>query len=173
MQIITKKYFSDDYPKNAVNATATLTFSGVTNDGELVQIGSEIYEFDTGDGVAEGNILVDVSGVDGNTASASVTALVAAITNNSSLVTAEDGDGDTVVVTAKTPGLTGNSIEVSTDCANGSWGEGVTTLENGAKGTFAGEAGWMYIYNNELYFSIAPNDEEQGQNWRKVTLTTF
>lgn len=46
----------------AVAATGTLTFTGVTKDGETVTIGNRIYEFDTDGSVASGNVAVDTSG---------------------------------------------------------------------------------------------------------------
>lgn len=60
-------------------------FSGVTADGETVTINGRVYEFDTGGAVAPGSVLVDISG--GNSATQSATALAAAIT----------GDGGAVV----------------------------------------------------------------------------
>lgn len=120
------------YNETADKATATLTFSGVVSDGEKVIIGDEVYEFDTDDTVTAGAKKVDVSG--GATAPDAVTALVFAINSEvggSLLVDAVDGDGDTVVISAKTAGVVGNSIAVSTNCANGSFGEAVVALSGG------------------------------------------
>jgi len=142
------------YNATADAATGTLTFTGVVADGETVTIGSEVYEFDTDDEVTDGNILVDVSG--GATASAAVTALVTAITAESALVTAVDGSGDTVVLTAVTAGLTGNSIVTDTDCENGSFG--VETLTGGAdanrliNATYTFPAGSQVIDLHEISF---------------------
>ena len=50
-------------PVNAVNATKTLTISGVVLDGETVSIGSDVYEFSASTvlTVEEGNIPVDIN----------------------------------------------------------------------------------------------------------------
>ncbi|NDE15827.1 hypothetical protein EBZ80_12940 [bacterium] len=56
------------------------------------------------------------------TAANAITDLVTAITNDTSaVVTAVDGSGDTVDVTAKTAGAAGNSIALAETLANGSW----------------------------------------------------
>ena len=65
------------------------------------------------------------AGVDPSAAHA-ITDLVAAITGDASaVVTAVDGAGDTVVVTAKTSGVAGNSIASTKTMANGSFGGSV------------------------------------------------
>ena len=47
---------------NKASGTGYIKVNGTVYDGETIQIGDEVYEFDTGDGVVEdGNILVDVS----------------------------------------------------------------------------------------------------------------
>lgn len=111
-------------------ATGTLTFTGVVADGQTVTIGSEVYEFDTNSSVAAGHIAVDVSG--GVTAAEAVTAIVTAITADSTLVTAVDGAGDTVVVTTVLTGTQAN-YAVSETCTNASWG--AATLTGGADAT--------------------------------------
>ncbi len=55
------KIWFDGTPVNGVQATGTLTFSGTADSGETVLIGTETYEFDSGDGVTAGNIVVDIS----------------------------------------------------------------------------------------------------------------
>jgi len=42
-------------------ATGTLTFSGVVADGQTINISTDRYEYDTGDGVAAGNIELDLN----------------------------------------------------------------------------------------------------------------
>lgn len=116
------------YNATADAATGTLTFTGAVSDGETVTIGSEVYEFDDDASVTAGNIAVDVSG--GATASAAVTALVTAITADSTLVTGADGTGDTVDITAVAAGLSGNDIATTETCANASFG--AATLTGGA-----------------------------------------
>ncbi len=51
-------------PVNAVNATGTLTISGVVKDGETVTIGTDVYEFLTDEDQSKSastNIAVDIS----------------------------------------------------------------------------------------------------------------
>lgn len=50
-------------PVNAVNATATLTISGVVVDGQTVTFGADVYEFaaDEAQTVTEGHIAVDIT----------------------------------------------------------------------------------------------------------------
>ncbi len=95
---IQAKWFAEDSPINANEASATLTFTDVVIAAETVTIGDEVYEFvaDAED-VTEGNIAV-VVGVT-LTADNAVTKLAEAIEANSSLVTAvADVDEDTCVV---------------------------------------------------------------------------
>lgn len=44
-----------------VQATGTLTLTGVVPDGETVTVGSRVYEFDTDNSFTQGNYIVDVS----------------------------------------------------------------------------------------------------------------
>lgn len=116
------------YNETADPATGSLTFTGVVADGQTVTIGTEVYEFDTNSSVTSGHIAVDVSS--GATASDAVTALVSAITANSSLVTAIDDTGDVVKVTSIGTGVSANSIATTETCTNASWGH--ATLTGGA-----------------------------------------
>jgi len=138
-------------PVSPVQATGTLTFIGVVSDTETVVIGDDTYEFDTDAEatITEGNIRVDVSG--GATASAAVTALVAAITaSDTQGVGGADGDGDTVVLTADTAGTAANAIATTTTCANASFG--AATLEGGVNGT-VGVAGQVLYDGSNIYVS--------------------
>jgi hypothetical protein len=116
-------------------ATGTVTFSGSVSDGDIVTIGTRVYEFDTAanpGAITAGRVRVNVNG--GATASAAVTALVTAITGDTSaVVTAVDGALDTVVVTAKTTysGAAGNAIVFTKTGANIAV-DGAGTLTNGA-----------------------------------------
>ena len=156
--------FPTGTPVNAVNATGTLTFTGVVADTQLVTIGTEVYEFDASGGVTTGNIAVDVSG--GVTASAAVTALVAAITaNTTSAITAVDGTGDTVVVTAKIAGVSGNAIVSTTTCTNGSWG--ATKLAGGINGTATNNIGLQFEDTSYYYLSNEVNTIKD-KNWKRI-----
>ena len=97
-------------------ATGIVTFEGDVSDGDIVTIGTRVYEFDDA------------------TASAAVTALVTAINGDTSaVVTAVAGEPDTVVVTAKDTysGSAGNAIVFTTTGANIDV-DGDGTLSNGA-----------------------------------------
>ena len=120
---------------NDTAATGIVTFNGAVSDGNIVTIGTRVYEFDTAadpGAITAGRVRVNVSG--GATASAAVTALVTAITGDASaVVTAADGALDTVDLTAKTTysGTAGNAIiftKVGTNIAV----DGAGTLTNGA-----------------------------------------
>lgn len=151
-----------------VAATETLAFTNSVADGELVVIGPHIYEFDTDDVVAEGNIKVDVSG--GATNTAAVTALLSAIgANTESVVTgASANSGKSAKVTAKVKGVVGNAIIVDTDCENGEWGG--ETLKDGVDGT-VGVKGSMLLVGNDLYVSVDESTTTTS-NWKKTALTT-
>jgi hypothetical protein len=114
--------------------TLTISAPGVS-DGETVTIGARVYEFDTAiapGAITPGRVRVDVSG--GASAPAAVTALVAAITGDVlATVTAVDGTGDTVVVTAKAYGVGPNATATTETCANATWGA-FATLHGGTLG---------------------------------------
>lgn len=158
-------------PQNAQKATGTITFSDTVSDGETVTIGSDIYEFDTGDGLNDGdNISVDVSG--GQTASDASSALATAINNNATEdVSATDQTGSVDVI-CDTPGAQGNDISTSTDASNGSWGD--TSLTGGQDGTVTeGVELRVDPTNEELYVAVDENTATgtTGQNWYKLSLT--
>ena len=129
----------------ATRATGTLTFTGTTSDTEYVTIGTRVYEFDTNGSVTAGRVAVDISG--GNNAAQSVTALVAAINADASaVVTAEDGSGDTVVVTAiTTNATTGNAITSTKAVTNAGWG--AATLGSGINALAVSPASGVFTLN--------------------------
>ena len=147
-----------------VKAQGTLTFSGSVSDGETVTIGGAVYEFDTNKTQLKAILQLMFQGA---TASDAVTALVAAITaNDDSVVTAADGDGNTVVVTAVVYGTEGNSIAVSTDADKGEWAK--ATLTGGIDGTVAKKGTIMF---DENYVYVAVDDcTATVSNWKKATL---
>ena len=96
-----------------------------------------------------------------------VTAIALAITNDASaVVTAVDGAGDTVVLTAKVKGVVGDAITTTTDLANGAFAAG--TLGSGVNGT-VGAARQVLVDSSYLYFAIAVNTIADA-NWRRIAL---
>lgn len=165
--LIGKLVLQEDTPVNAVAADGTITFTGTVSDGEVVSIGDDTYEFDTGDGVADGNITVDVSG--DQTASAAAAALNTAINGNATEdVSSAEGDGDTVDVTYDTKGAVGNEIDTTTDASNASWGD--STLTGGVDGTI-GEKYETRVDGSYLYIAVDDNTTADT-NWRRVDLSS-
>jgi len=273
-------------PVNAVNATGTLTLTGVVKDGEKVTIGSDVYEFladadqtktaptniavdisalataasgtltmdtqptagdtvtigsktyifvplttDTADGEvsvgddlagAQANLVGAILGVDnlntenpdvtvvgfvddalvitakvggtiGNTipttetftaatnifaaatlgtgtdcpAANAITALVAAINaNDTEGVTAADGAGDTVVLTADVAGVLGNSIATTETLSNGAFG--AATLAGGVDGTIAIRS--KFLMDDSYLYVCLDGNTIADKNWRRISL---
>jgi hypothetical protein len=150
-------------PITCVAATGTLTFTGVVSNGETVTIGNEVYEFVTTGEPTEGNHLVDVSG--GVTATQAVTALYSSIESNSYIVSAVDGEGDTVVITAVNAGTAGNDIATATTCVNASFAK--AKLDGGVNGT-AGVAGQIRYDASYIYICTAHDGD--ATTWKKASL---
>lgn len=95
------------------------------------------------------------------------TALVTAVTTGSAIAAASADVGD-VTVSAQVKGVSGNSIAISEDMANGAWAGAATVLSGGVDGT-PGEARQVVMDSSWLYVCIAENDIT-GANWRRITL---
>jgi len=110
---------------SAVAAVGTITMSGVATEDETFIVDTQTFTWKT-TRTGTGEVTIGAS------ASAAVTNIVTAITADLTTVTAADGTGDTVVVTAATAGLLGNAIIFSEDSSNmamdGSGYLGGTTL---------------------------------------------
>jgi phage tail sheath gpL-like len=160
-------------PVNAVAATGTLTATGNPANNATVTIGGKVYTFKTAlsEPAVENEVLI------GETASASLDNLIAAITADESgegttfstgteehpTVDAAAGAGDTVTLTAKTRGAAGNSI-VTTETSSGlSFAH--ATLTGGVDGTvgFAGQRMYDTTYD---YLCVATNTIS-GRNWTR------
>lgn len=119
------------YEGGETAASSTLTLTGNASAGETVTIGSKTYDFVTALDSAGGSaneVLIGAS------ASASIANLIAAVngtegegftygtgTTASTQVTATDGSGDTMDITAIVAGTGGNSIATTETMTNGSW----------------------------------------------------
>ena len=104
------------------------------------------------------------------TAANAVTAIVASVTlNDTAGVSAADGAGDTVVLTADTKGTAGDSIATTETMANGAFGQatlGDTTA--GVDGT-VGSNNDLKADGSYLYVCIADNTIADA-NWRRISL---
>lgn len=140
----------------AIAAQQTLTFSGNAVAAEAVTIGAQTYNW-IGTLASADDVLV------GGDTNASVDNLVAAInasaagsgsqydagTAENVDVTAVRGPGDTIIVTAKTPGTAANSIATTETMTNGVWG--AATLLGGL------DSGDANAFNDE-WKQTEPND---------------
>jgi hypothetical protein len=78
-------WFDGTAPANAVNATATLTFSGVVKVAETVTINGKIYEFDANSSVTSGHVAVDIS--EGTKTQATATLTFSGVVSDAETVT--------------------------------------------------------------------------------------
>lgn len=131
-------------PSAPVSATGTLTSSGVNvSNGDTVTIGAKMYTFQTVLTNVDGNVLIGAS------ATASMTNLFNAINDTGGgtpgtdyaaamtphpTVTATNPSATTVVVTAVTAGIGGNSIATTEVAATLAWG--AITLTGGVTDSF-------------------------------------
>lgn len=99
-------------PTGMKHAKGTITLTSVPSGDDTLTIGSQEFVFKTTRAEA-GEITI------GLTAAACVTNIVSAITTDiPTIATAEDGAGDTVVVTAVTPGRAGNAVVFTENADN-------------------------------------------------------
>lgn len=98
-----------------------------------------------------------------------VTALVGTITlEDTQGVSAADGDGNTVVLTADVAGVIGNEIGVSTDMALGAFTAEAVALSGGIDGTVA-DALTILADASYIYICVLPNTVAD-KNWRRIAL---
>ena len=102
------------------SATATFEFSGVPSEGDTVTIDKKVYTFHAALSNADGNVLIGTNNANSATnlfAAISLGAgsgtIYAAATTLHPSVTAAMGASNSVVLTARVPGLAGNSILIS------------------------------------------------------------
>jgi hypothetical protein len=163
-------------PVNAVAATSVLTMADVGVDADVLIIGDDTYELDTGAGVIEGNIAVDISG--GASKQQTVTALVAAqVSNGTEDVSFTDNSDDTMGIASDTAGVLGMLIAFDdSNLTNGSINQYSATDFLG--GTVAGVDGtpgskgqivWdaSYIYICVLANTIA------DANWERAGISSY
>jgi len=97
-----------------------------------------------------------------------ITATVTAITENTTAdITVEEGDGDTIDITAVTAGTLANAIDTTTDCSVASFGD--TTLIGGVDAT-VGIAHEIMLDGDYIYVCTATNGATDS-NWKQVALS--
>lgn len=100
-------------------------------------------------------------------AAEAITALVAAITaSDTQGISAADGAGDTIDLTADLAGASGNNITLAETLANGVFAG--ATMTGGVDGTVGSVHSFM-VDSDYVYFTIADNTTA-GKNWRRVSL---
>jgi len=130
----------------------TETFTAVTNVFDAATLGTT------------------VAGVDCVQADA-VTALALAITTSDTMgVAGVDGAGDTVVLTADTKGVAGNSIATTETMANGAFAQ--VTLTGGVNGTVGTVVGQLVHYDATYNYYLVAANTVADTNWRRVTKGT-
>jgi len=156
-------YVADSTPVNAVAAVGDITMAGIAVGDETFVIDTQTFTWKAARSVA-GEVTI------GGSAAAAVTNLVTAITADLTTVTAVDGTGDTVRVTAVTKGVAGDDI-VFTEASTNMSMDGAGTLGaivagvDGTVGTvnqIAQDASYIYVCT--AINTIADN------NWRRVSI---
>jgi len=160
IQLENENAVSSGTPVNAVNASGIITVSGTPVEDETMVIGATTYTFKTERAVA-GEITISSNNA------TQVTNIVDAIMLDSTDVTAVDGAGDTVDITAVIAGTSGNDL-VFTEDATGIGVNGSGKLAGGVDGT-VGALRAMQYDSTHIHFCIAENTIT-GKNWRKVAI---
>lgn len=166
---------ADKTPVNAVAGSGTLTVTGGGTqiaDNDTVTIDTKVYTFKTALTPTEGEVLIGASDT------ATLLNLLNAINHTGTpdtdykcaavhpTVTGTSSDATTLVVTAKTKGVAGNSIATTETGAELSWG--AVNLEGGIDGT-VGYANEVCADATYLYHAVAANTIADA-NWRRIAL---
>jgi len=153
----------DKTPVNVVAAQGIITMGGIAVADETFVIGTQTFTWKAArSGTGEVTIGAD--------APAAVTNIVTAITADITNVTAVDGSGDTVDLTAATKGVAGNAIILTEDSTNMTV-DGSGTLG----GAVAGVDGTIGVANEiasdatYLYVCLAANTIADA-NWRRIAV---
>jgi len=156
-------YSGDETPVNGVAAQGDITMTGIANADETFVIDTQTFTWKAARSVA-GEVTI------GANQAAAVTNIVTAITADMTTVTAVDGAGDTVRVTAATKGVAGNSI-VFTEASSNMAMDGSGTIGAITTGVDAtvGTVNQIAQDGSYLYVCIATN-AISDDNWRRVSL---
>lgn len=147
----------------AASATAIVNVTGPGLDGETLSINGVTFALDVDGSVMSGQKRVDISS--DQTASAVVTAMKIVINATPEAgVTAIDGDGDTIVLTAIVRGAIGNEIALSlSDKFPGNIQGDQTTLSNGSDATAADAcAAFKVSYDTISKYDMTVTDNLDG-----------
>jgi len=150
-------------PVNAIASQGTITMAGIATANETFVIDSQTFTWKAARAAA-GEVTI------GADAPAAVTNIVTAVTADLATVTAVDGTGDTVTITAVTKGVAGNSI-VFTEASTNMTVDGAGTLGT----TTAGVNGTVGVANEiaqdatYFYVCVATNTVADT-NWRRIAL---
>ena len=156
-------YSADETPVNGVAAQGDITMTGVA-------VADETFVIDTKTFTWKASRVLDGEVTIGGNAAAAVTNIVTAITADMTTVTAVDGAGDTVRVTAATKGVAGDAI-VFTEASSNMDMDGSGTLgaiTTGVDGT-VGTANQIAQDGSYIYVCTAINTITDD-NWRRVSL---
>lgn len=153
----------DKTPVNAVASQGTITMSGIAVADETFVVGAQTFTWKASRSIA-GEVTI------GADAPEAVTNIVTAITADLATVTAVDGTGDTVVITAATKGTAGDAIVLTEASTN------MTVDGSGTLGTTTAGINGTVGLNNEiaqdadyLYICIVANTISTT-NWRRISL---
>jgi len=97
--------------------------------------------------------------------------LLAAITNNDTVVTASIDITGGLVVTYNLVGTEGNDIGVSETLVNGTWGVDVTTLSGGQYATPCNASSAVIVVSNTIYFTDKPCTKWTEDAWYSAVPT--
>lgn len=161
---------------DAINANSTLVSAVASTTADTVVLtaiargtaGNAITTTETCTNAAFGGGTLS-GGLATITAANAVTALVATINANDTVVSAADGENDTVVVTALYVGTEGNSINTSKTMTNGAWG--ATKLAGGQYATPCNASSAVIVVSNTIYFTDKPCTKYTENAWYSATPT--
>lgn len=155
-------------PVQAVFATGTFTYLGAVVTGQLLSIGSEVYEATIDGSASTGTNIAFATALGATSSTSIINSLVACINASSLLVTAVTGaSGRILTVEYNVTGSAGSLGQVHCSATlTGTW---TTTSLVGTNGTIAAK-GTVAVDGSYLYFTKDDNDAGD-QFWYAVTGT--
>lgn len=161
---IHKKWFDEATPVNGKKSSGVLTFADVPTTTHTVTIGTEVYQFMVAGATPTDSSYVLVSMAATPTKADGVLKLTAAITANSTIVTAVGSTpNDTVTVTYVNVGTEGNEIATTETLTNASWG--AVTLTGGVYATPCHTSNATIVIGGVRYIATKPIDQWCTDGW--------